>query len=321
MQVSKKVFVGGLTAVLCLGMSVGAYADTALKKITAYKNPNISIEVDGSKLDLTSEEGDYLDPIIFEGYSYVPARFLAESLGGSVKWDNDTQKVIITSDSLGKPVNDNSKPSATPKPSATATPKPSATATPKPAASSKPSTSKGSISDPVPLGQSFTWSPVINYNPGKAETLSSTITMTINKATPITTSEIASLGFETKGDSKVEYAMVDVSLKVSNATFKKGSESDDATYLSSFKPIIWGVKTPDSAYIIGGTDYGFDTSLSTAVSNVTDGAKVREGESKSFEASGQIIMPLIKGEENYLVYRNLTNGMDYDASFMYFKLK
>src|SRR5690606_5182675 len=84
------------------------------KKITAYQNPQITIEVDGQTVDLSSPDG-MVYPIIYEGRSYVPAKYVAEALGATINWNNARQVVEITSGegidpSLGIPSKDTSTP-------------------------------------------------------------------------------------------------------------------------------------------------------------------------------------------------------------------
>lgn len=105
--------------------AVGAvgYAETALKKVTAYQNADISIKVNGKTVDLSSEDG-MMYPLVYDGHSYVSAKAVAEALGASVNWDDATQTVAITSGTGvstndGKPVKDNTNkpaPSAKPAP-------------------------------------------------------------------------------------------------------------------------------------------------------------------------------------------------------------
>ncbi|WP_425270943.1 stalk domain-containing protein [Paenibacillus ferrarius] len=64
--------------------SAGVYADGVVKQITAYQNFSIKIKVNGSILDLNDNTGS-MDPIIYNGHSYVPAKELGEALGAVVQ--------------------------------------------------------------------------------------------------------------------------------------------------------------------------------------------------------------------------------------------
>lgn len=52
--------------------------------------PGISITVDGAPLQMD------VQPRLIDGRVMVPARFVAEALGGQVKWDGETRTVRIT---------------------------------------------------------------------------------------------------------------------------------------------------------------------------------------------------------------------------------
>lgn len=54
---------------------------------------------------------------------------------------------------------------------------------------------------------------------------------------------------------------------------------------------------------------------------LSDFPKVYEGDSKSFEVSGKMILPVQKTGESYLVIRRQDSNLEYDDSFIYFKLK
>ncbi|WP_426450120.1 stalk domain-containing protein [Paenibacillus sp. S-38] len=115
---SKKVLSVLTVSSLSLAVGAWAYADDALKQISAYQNAGISIKVNGSSIDLSSEDG-MMYPIIYEGHSYVPAKALAEAMGGTVKWNNDAKAVEVTSggspsSSAGIPNKDNSTPASKP---------------------------------------------------------------------------------------------------------------------------------------------------------------------------------------------------------------
>lgn len=109
---SKKILASITVASLALAIGAVAYASTGTIKITAYQNPDIQIRVDGDLVDLNSEDG-MLYPIVYNGRSYVPARTLAEALGGKVAWNEAESTVEVTSgtipDGADKPVKDNSE--------------------------------------------------------------------------------------------------------------------------------------------------------------------------------------------------------------------
>ncbi|WP_426450307.1 stalk domain-containing protein [Paenibacillus sp. S-38] len=89
---------GGLALALTMGFMGGAYADDAIKKISAHLNTRMTMQVDGHTVDLSDPEGkEELAPIVYQGRSYVPAKPLAEALGAKVSWEEATETVVITS--------------------------------------------------------------------------------------------------------------------------------------------------------------------------------------------------------------------------------
>ncbi|MCJ8014201.1 copper amine oxidase N-terminal domain-containing protein [Paenibacillus sp. KQZ6P-2] len=104
-----------VTSVVLLFSTVGAvaYAGSTLKKIEAYQNAGIRIEVDGKNVNLGSG-ANATYPIVYKGSNYVPARAVAEALGASVKWDPNRQVVSITSGTGDQNANKGNSGSTTP---------------------------------------------------------------------------------------------------------------------------------------------------------------------------------------------------------------
>ena len=82
----------GLILALCL--VIPALADAATKQISVNYG-GISIVVDGTKITPTDVAGKVVEPFIYEGTTYVPARAIAEALGKDVEWEPATQTVYI----------------------------------------------------------------------------------------------------------------------------------------------------------------------------------------------------------------------------------
>ncbi len=305
---SKKVLAVVTAVSLVTSVSSITYAASTLKKITAYQNSAIKVEVGGSAVNLTVD-GKRLDPIIYEGRTYVPAKPVAEALGATVQWDGSRQAVVIT-------------PSGETPPKVTAPSTGGGTSGTSGSAGSA-SSNKGTLSDPVKLGTAFTYNDYYNYNPGVSANWSAKYTLTVKKATPISKDDIEKLGFKRPTEEDFNYLMLDLHLKTENAKFKNGSDSlYDYNYLDQYTPYVWGSKTATGDGVIGGTDYGFDGSLNSNLRELLkDYPKVYEGDSKSFEVSGKMILPVLKTGESYLVIRRQDSKLEYDDSFIYFKLK
>lgn len=87
-------FAGALTMLLLMSMVVGASAYTGkVTKELTYNN--ISVTLDGKKLDLRDVQGNSVEPFIFDGTNYLPVRALSEALGLDVAWDGGTNTVVL----------------------------------------------------------------------------------------------------------------------------------------------------------------------------------------------------------------------------------
>lgn len=100
----KKLLSTGLIAgSLALALSVGAYAGANLEEVKALLNKGITIELNGSAIDLKDEQGGVLHPITYEGNTYLPVRAIATNLGLDVAWDGAANKVILSDGSTQQP--------------------------------------------------------------------------------------------------------------------------------------------------------------------------------------------------------------------------
>ncbi len=182
-----------------------------------------------------------------------------------------------------------------------------------------PSTVVGSINNPVPLNQKYTWSETKDFLSDK---ISATFSMTVKSFKKVTVAELGQMGINTKDRADHEYAVLDVLWEVQDAKLTK-VKGEGSAYLSvGWEPNIWGVKTSDKASIIGSMDYGFDGSLDNAIDKAVEFKKVTPGVTEAFTAEGKVIIDLYKNKTNYFVMQNeQIRDKDYDASFIYFKLQ
>lgn len=95
-------FAGMLTMLLIVAMvgSASATTGTVTKEIE-YRN--IAVSLDGTKLDLKDAKGNTVEPFMFNGTNYIPARALAEALGMSVSWDSATSTIVLKSANCATP--------------------------------------------------------------------------------------------------------------------------------------------------------------------------------------------------------------------------
>jgi hypothetical protein len=103
-KLTQRVLIG-ITALSTLtAIGAVAYADLALKQITAYQNANLKVLVDGKQIDQSSEDG-IMYPLVYNGHSYVSAKAIAEALGATVQWDESSETVIVASGNSMPPGN------------------------------------------------------------------------------------------------------------------------------------------------------------------------------------------------------------------------
>ena len=90
-------FMIGMVTMLLLVCITGSALATSGKVTKELEYRNISVTLDGEKLDLRDAKGNAVEPFMFEGTNYLPVRALAESLGLSVSWDGANATVVLTS--------------------------------------------------------------------------------------------------------------------------------------------------------------------------------------------------------------------------------
>lgn len=99
----KRGFLAGVLAtllVMCLVSTAGATSGKVQQEIE-YRD--IKVSLDGQVLDLRDAKGNTVEPFMFGGTNYIPARALAESLGLQVAWDGSTATVVLTHPEASKP--------------------------------------------------------------------------------------------------------------------------------------------------------------------------------------------------------------------------
>lgn len=90
----KGLMVGVLITSLCF-CSVNSFATRVSKSIEVIYN-GIKVVVDGQLITFGKDlEGNFVEPFIYNGTTYLPVRSVGEALGKTVNWDNITQTVYI----------------------------------------------------------------------------------------------------------------------------------------------------------------------------------------------------------------------------------
>ena len=91
----KLIYVLSLALVLSIGFSVGAIASNGTKSATLYYR-DIKVTLDGEKLTPKDVDGNYVEPFIIDGTTYLPVRGISNALGLDVDWDGASGTVILT---------------------------------------------------------------------------------------------------------------------------------------------------------------------------------------------------------------------------------
>lgn len=93
----KKSFAAGMLAGLMIASTVGTAGAVTAKVQKELEYRDISVSLDGVKLDLKDAKGNPVEPFMFDGTNYLPVRALSEALGLNVAWDGSTNTVVLTS--------------------------------------------------------------------------------------------------------------------------------------------------------------------------------------------------------------------------------
>ncbi|MCD7777276.1 MAG: hypothetical protein LUH47_02075 [Clostridiales bacterium] len=94
----KKFITGALSLIMAVSATTGCMAE---QETAETDETTIIMQIDNSTATVNGveteiEPGEDVSPIISEGRTLVPLRFLAESLGFEVEWDAETQQITIT---------------------------------------------------------------------------------------------------------------------------------------------------------------------------------------------------------------------------------
>ena len=94
----KEFLVGVISALMAVCMvSTATATNGKVQKEIEYRD--IKVSLDGQVLDLRDAKGNAVEPFMFAGTNYIPARALAEALGLEVAWDGSTSTVVLTTPS------------------------------------------------------------------------------------------------------------------------------------------------------------------------------------------------------------------------------
>ena len=78
--------------------SGAVFAKQTSKKAELFYN-NIKIKLNGQEVKPKDANGNYVEPFIIDGTTYLPVRAVANALGISVNWDGNTNSVLLSNQS------------------------------------------------------------------------------------------------------------------------------------------------------------------------------------------------------------------------------
>ncbi|MCD8238260.1 MAG: hypothetical protein LUC92_02835 [Clostridiales bacterium] len=97
----KRFFAGFLSLTIAAANTMGCIAETNTDETTIVMEiGSPTATVNGVETEI--EPGEDVSPVISEGRTLVPLRFLAESLGFEVEWDAETKQITITKEADSK---------------------------------------------------------------------------------------------------------------------------------------------------------------------------------------------------------------------------
>lgn len=90
-----------IIALLCCAIAISgtAYAVTGNKVLNA-EYADVTIFIDGKQLVPRNVNGEYVEPYIVDGTTYVPIRAISEAFECDVRWDYEDKKVRIYTPSM-----------------------------------------------------------------------------------------------------------------------------------------------------------------------------------------------------------------------------
>lgn len=174
----------------------------------------------------------------------------------------------------------------------------------------------GTIDSPVSLGKKYTYS-TLYY--GEARVLDGTFGITINKVTDLTVNKAKSLGYNGRINEGLEFKLVNITWDVIKVKVRCGGNNKDAyIYKNDITPVFFASVIPNVDFLGGFIIKGFAGSFIDNFKDKYD--KIKTDSITSFTVTGNIVIPTIKGGENYITFVIPKKG-NLESNKIYFKLK
>ena len=79
--------------------AIGAMSKTVVEKIEAELRGDFTVVIDGKKQTFRNANGEQVDPILYDGTTYLPVRAIGEIMGKTVYWYQDEKRIELVEES------------------------------------------------------------------------------------------------------------------------------------------------------------------------------------------------------------------------------
>ncbi len=98
-KLNKKVSISAVVLLCALCVAVGGCAATVVQNIQAELRPDFTVVIDGTERTFKNVNGEVVDPILYNGSTYLPIRAIGEIMGKKVTWYEDQKRIELTDES------------------------------------------------------------------------------------------------------------------------------------------------------------------------------------------------------------------------------